>query len=205
VTAASNLFGLAGCGLACLALIASALRLERRAVGVRCAIIVPVALALFVPVGDLSLAACVRGVTGDLSVATLALAAGALFFRLTGRAAADKREARALLWLVAAAGLFLYPLALGLTPFDPYALGYGSPVFTTGLLLVTLAAWRAGLKLVIAVVLVGALACLVGLYESRNLWDYLLDPLAAMYALGALLAAGAGTLVSQRRQRAPVV
>jgi drug/metabolite transporter (DMT)-like permease len=147
----------------------------------------------------------VRGATGDLSLPTLALAAGAIFFRLTGRRAIEPRDRNVLLWLVAGAALFLYPLALGWTPFDPYALGYGSAVFVTALLAVTLAAWHAGLKLPVLVVLAAGLAWLLGVYESRNLWDYLLDPLAAVYALGALLAAGAGKLVSQRRQGAPVV
>jgi len=202
---APDAFGLAGCLSLCLAVAATVLRLDRFPARIRHAVLLIAVVALFVPVGGLPLVAHVRGATGDLSMSTLALAAGALFFRLTGRAAIDKREASALLRLVAAAGLFLYPLALGLTPFDPYAPGYGSPLFTTALLLVTLAAWRAGLKLVVAVVLAGALACLAGLYESRNLWDCLIDPLAAAYALGVLLAAAGRKLLSQRRQGAPVV
>jgi hypothetical protein len=197
--------GLAGCLLLCLAVAATVLRLDRLPVRIRHAILPIAAVALFVPVDGLSLLAHVRGATGDLSVPTLALAAGALFFRLTGRRLLERRELNALLWLVAAAALFLYPLALGLTPFDPYGLGYGSAMFVTVLLAVTLAAWRAGWKLPVLVVLAAGLAWLLGIYESRNLWDYLLDPLAAIYALGALLAAGARALVSQRRQRAPVV
>jgi len=191
--------------LLCLAVLAWALRLEKRAVRVRSAILAAAAVLLLVPVGGLPVAAYVRGAIGDPSAATLALAAGALFFRLTGRAAIEPREARALLWAVVAAALFLYPFALGWTPYDPYTLGYGSPVFITVLLAAALAAWRTGLKLPVLVVLVGGLAYLAGAYESRNLWDYLIDPLAAIYALGALLAAGARTLVFQRRQRAPVV
>ncbi|HZF18314.1 MAG TPA: hypothetical protein VE008_01270 [Burkholderiales bacterium] len=201
----SSALGIAGCVLLCLAVLAWALRLEKRAVRVRSAILAAAAVLLLAPLGGLPVAAYVRGAIGDPSAATLALAAGALFFRLTGRAAIEPGEARALLWAVVAAALFLYPFALGWTPYDPYALGYASPVFITVLLAATLAAWRAGLKLAVLVVLVGGLAYLAGAYESRNLWDYLIDPLAAIYALGALLAAGARTLVSQRRQRAPVV
>jgi hypothetical protein len=198
-------FGLAGCLLLCLAVLATVLRLDRFPVRIRNAVLPIAVVVLFVPVGGLPLAAYMRGATGDLSIPTLALAAGAVFSRLTGRRAFGQPDRNALLWLVAGAALFLYPLALGWTPFDPYALGYGSAVFITALLAVTLGAWRAGLKLPVLVVLVAGLAWLLGIYESRNLWDYLIDPLAAMYALGALLAAGARTLVSQRRQRAPVV
>jgi hypothetical protein len=172
--------------LLCVALAATALRVHLLAARVRCAFVAAVIIAVLAPIGDLSIAAYVRGATGDLSASTLALAAGAVFVRLTGRSLFELRERSALLWLVAAAALFLYPFALGWTPFDPYALGYGSIVFVTALLLVTLAAWRAGLKLVVFVILAAALAYLGGLYESRNLWDYLIDPLAGVYALAAL-------------------
>jgi hypothetical protein len=153
---------------------------------VRYALAAAVAIAAFVPIGDLSLAAAVRGATGDLSASTLALAANAVFAGLTGRTLFERRDVSALLWAVAGAALFLYPFALGWTPFDPYALGYASPVFITALLLVTLAAWRAGLNLIVLVVLAAAVAYLAGVYESRNLWDYLIDPLVSLYALVAL-------------------
>ena len=205
MTLASTIYGLLGCGLLCAALAATALRLHALPVQVRAALAAAAAVAVFVPIGDLSIAGYVRGVTGDLSAATLALSAGAVVARLTGRTMFARREVGALLRLVAAAALFLYPFALGWTPFDPYALGYGSIAFITALFLVTLAAWRLGLKLVLLVVLAGALAWLGGLYESRNLWDYLIDPLAGAYALAVLLPAGARKLVSERRQRAPVV
>lgn len=182
----TTIFGLLGCGLLCLAFVGAALRLQQRPDGIRYAIALVAALCVFVPFGDLSLAGYARGVTGDLSVPTLVLAVNACCARLGGRPLFERREADALLWLAATAGLFLYPLALGWTPFDPYALGYGSVAFITALLLVTLAAWRAGLSLVVLVVLVAALAFLGGAYESRNMWDYLVDPLVAVYALLAL-------------------
>jgi hypothetical protein len=197
---ANATFGLLGCGLLCLVLAAAALRLHTLPARVRFTVALAVAVGVFVPIGDLPVAAYVRGATGDLSATTLALAVGAGFARLTGRRLFERRERDALLWLVAGAVLFLYPFALGWTPFDPYALGYGSIVFVTVLLVVTLAARRMDLKLVVLVVLAGALAYLGGLYESRNLWDYLIDPLAGAYALGVLLWAGARKLVSQRRR-----
>src|SRR5213078_3049728 len=145
------------------------------------------ALAVFVPIGDLSIAAWVRGVTGDLSTATLILAGAACFTQITGRALIGNRDKRALCWLLALAAAFLYPFALGWTRFDPYALGFGSVEFVTALLLLTLACWWARLYLIVLVVVVAALAYLLGAYESRNLWDYLIDPLASFYALAWLL------------------
>jgi hypothetical protein len=183
----SATFGLFGCGLLCLAVAANGFRPTRFSIRIRIAVVLAAALALFVPFGELSLAAYVRGVTGDLSLSTLVLAGAACIARLTGRRLIGQRDLRALMGLVAAAAVFLYPFALGLTGFDPYALGYGSVEFTTALLLVTLAAWRANLNLIALIAVAAALAYLGGAYESRNLWDYLIDPLVSVYALVRLL------------------
>jgi hypothetical protein len=200
----TSAFGTVGCALLCLAVAGWCLRLEKRSVRVRSWILIAANVLLFVPVGGLPAISYVRGAIGDPSAATLALAGCALWRQERGRAV-ERRELRALVWAVALAASFLYPFALGFTPFDPYALGYGSIALLTVLLVVTLAAWRAGLKLLVLVVLVGGLAYLAGAYESRNLWDYLIDPLAAMYALGVLLATAGRKLLPQRRHSAPVV
>jgi hypothetical protein len=54
-------------------------------------------------------------------------------------------------------------------------------------LCVTLAAWWARQYAVVFIVVAAALAYLAGAYESRNLWDYLIDPLVCAYALARLL------------------
>ena len=184
----SAILGLSGCGLLCLATLATATRLRRLSIHARIALMLGAALAAFVPIGDLSIAAYVRGVTGDLSVTTLVLAGAACVARLTGRTVIGPRDPRALFWLAASAAAFLYPFALGWTRFDPYALGYGSIEFVTALLLVTLAAWHFRQSVVVLIVTAAVLAYFVGAYESRNLWDYLIDPLAALYALVRLFA-----------------
>ena len=185
---ANAVFGLFGCGLLSLAAVATAFRLRRFSAGARVAAVLAAAAALFVPFGELSVAAYVRGVTGDPSISTLVLAGAACIAQLTGRGLVGQRDLRALVWLVAGAAVFLYPFALGLTPFDPYAFGYGSAGFVTALLLLTLAAWYARLNLIVLVVVAAALAYLGSAYESRNLWDYLIDPLVSTYALVWLLA-----------------
>ena len=111
----------------------------------------------------------------------------ALITQVTGRALIGHRDKQALCWLLALAAAFLYPFALGWTRFDPYALGFASVEFITALLLITLASWWARLYLVVIVVVVAALAFLAGAYESRNLWDYLIDPLVSFYAFAWLL------------------
>jgi len=185
---ANTIAGLFGCGLLGLAAVATAIRLRRLPLRARYAVMLAAALAVFVPIGGLSIAACVRSVTGDLSAATLVLAGAACFTQLTGRTLIEPRDKHALCWLFALAAAFLYPFALGWTRFDPYALGFGSVEFITALLLITLAAWVARLNLIVLVVVVAVLAFLGGAYESRNLWDYLIDPLVSVYALIRLLA-----------------
>ena len=186
--ASDMFFGLFGCGLLGLAAVATSLRLRRLPVPLRYAVILAAALAVFVPIGDLSIAAYLRGVTGDLSVTTLVLAGAACLAQLTGRTPIGQRDLRALCCLLVLAALFLYPFGLGWTSFDPYALGYGSIEFLTALLLFTMAAWWARLYLIVFVVVTAALAYLANAYESRNLWDYLIDPLVSVYALASLLA-----------------
>ncbi len=51
-----------------------------------------------------------------------------------------------------------------------------------------LAAWWARWYVIVFIVVAAALAYLAGAYESRNLWDYLIDPLVSIYALAWLLA-----------------
>ena len=184
----SSIFGLFGCGLLTLAVVATGLRLQRFPVVARIAVMLAGAFAVLATFGELSAAAYVRGVTGDLSMTTLVLAGAACVAQFTRGTVIESRDLRVLFWLVAAAAAFLYPFALGWTRFDPYALGYGSIEFVTALLLVTLAAWHFRRNLVVLIVVAAALAYCVGAYESRNLWDYLIDPLVALVALVWLLA-----------------
>jgi len=184
----SSIFGLFGCGLLTLAVVATGLRLQRFPVSARIAVMLAGAFAVFATFGELSAAAYVRGVTGDLSMTTLVLAGAACVAQFTRGTVIEPRDFRVLFWLVAAAAAFLYPFALGWTRFDPYALGYGSIEFVTALLLVTLAAWHFRRNVVVLIVVAAALAYCVGAYESRNLWDYLIDPLVALVALVRLLA-----------------
>jgi hypothetical protein len=185
---ASDAFGLFGCGVLGLAAVATLIHRWRLPLRARYAVMLAATFALFIPFGDLPAAAYLRGATGDVSVTTLILAGSACIARLTGKALIEPRDRWVLYSLLALAAAFLYPFALGWTQFDPYALGYGSVGFVTAVLLVTLAAWRAKLYAIVFIVIAAALAYLAGAYESRNLWDYLIDPLVSVYALIRLLA-----------------
>jgi len=76
----------------------------------------------------------------------------------------------------------LYPTALGLTYFDLYAYGY-YPIILGPILFVLFASavWF-GLTLSAVLLAMGFLAFALGILESDNLWDYLIDPVVAAYA-----------------------
>jgi hypothetical protein len=137
------------------------------------------------PLGGIPLAGYVRGVTGDLSVPTLALLAAALVARLSPRPMLDGADRGALHAWAAAAGVVLYPLTLGLTLWDPYALGYRPRLLLLVAAALVVAWWRRrrGAALALAA---GVAAFGTGLMESTNLWDYLLDPALAVWAVAAL-------------------
>ena len=80
----------------------------------------------------------------------------------------------------------LYPLALGISPFDPYALGYHGRVrgLLVALALVAVFAWWRGRLLLLLALLLGVGAFRLEALESTNLWDYLLDPWLAAGFVG---------------------
>lgn len=160
-----------------------ALRRRTLAPRARAALLALVLLACWIPVRGLPVAGYVRGVIGDLSVPTLLLLGSALASTVTGKDWLDARERAAWFAVAAVGAVFLYPMALGLGMFDPYALGYGSYGFATALLVLTLAAWAARRYWLAASLVAGVAAYLAGLLESTNLWDYLIDPLLAGYAI----------------------
>lgn len=87
------------------------------------------------------------------------------------------------------AGLALYPMALGMGPFDPYAAGWGFSWLSVTVLVSTI--MLAFLKNRFAVVLLFAvLAWNLQLLESRNLWDYLTDPFVTIFSLVILTIKG---------------
>jgi hypothetical protein len=164
-------------------------------------LLVSVAVAL-APVAALPAAGYVRGVVGDLSLTTLLLLVRGLLRPICGWGPVEPRSRLTLQALVAAGGLTLYPLGLGLGAPDPYRLGYGSQGFLAALFLLAIVAWLERLHLVAACLALAAAAWAVGACESRNLWDYLIDPLISAYGLSALLLRGAKALVARPRSPA---
>jgi len=140
-----------------------------------------------IPFGEMPMTSYLRGVTGDLSITTLVLLLSApttkALNQLLPRVSIEAPKYRALLLVVALTSAAFYPLALGLGMFDPYRIGYGNPFFIIALLMIVLLAWFNKYTLIVLCIALSTLAWSLSWYESDNLWDYLLDPFLATYAL----------------------
>jgi hypothetical protein len=150
--------------------------------------------ALFWPLGlgmELPLVAYVRGVTGDLSIVLTLLLWGSLL-------PSSKPTPIAFKFAIAIVAFSFYPFALGLGMIDPYAWGYGSIAFFIAVLvfaiICALANWTKG----VWIIAIAIIAWAAQWHESSNLWDYLLDPLLAIWALIAFF----GMLYRRRRDKA---
>ena len=80
-----------------------------------------------------------------------------------------------------------YPLALGLTLWDPYAWGYGSLPLLFAVSGLACYFWLIHWERGTIIISVAILCWLFKLHESTNLWDYLLDPFLFVGCLVALL------------------
>lgn len=136
----------------------------------------------WVPILGLRVAEYVRGAVGDLSVATWVLLVVSVYWMLVGQTPRAEQGRSAMLALIALLGIALYPLALGLSPWDSYSMGFEPlPLIA---LMAALSLWALAQRFwILWCWLAGAmLAFQLRLLESDNLWDYLIDPLAVIYA-----------------------
>jgi hypothetical protein len=147
------------------------------------------------PISGLSLAAYLRGGIGDVSITTLLLLSSVLAKPWWPCVELENKNRFALLGLITFAALTLYPMALGIGAYNPYRLGYGNALFVTTVLLIALAAWYWKIYWVTLCIACATLAWAVGWQESNNLWDYLLDPFVAGYALVVVVRQRAKTLL----------
>jgi len=147
---------------------------------------------LYWPLGmNLPLVAYVRGLTGDLSIVLTLLL-------WTSLLPANKPAPIVFKFAVAIVALCFYPFALGLGMVDPYAWGYGSIAFLVAVLFFALvcglASWTKG----VWIIAIAILAWTAHWHESANLWDYLLDPFLAIWAICACI----GMMYRRKRDKA---
>ena len=148
----------------------------------RVALVLLLANLFFWPLGmslELPLSAYVRGVTGDLSVVTMLL----LWSAILPSAKKTPLGFKVPLALIA---MVFYPFALGLGMIDPYAWGYGSISFLIAVILFAVICGLVGWVKGVWILSLAIIAWAAHWHESANLWDYLLDPFLAIWALFAI-------------------
>jgi hypothetical protein len=141
------------------------------------------ALVLLLPIGGLAIARWVAAVSANFSIPLSSVLAVAVWERAFARAAFSEKDWTTAWIFGAVAGLAIYPLALGLSSFDPYEWGWRfSPLFIVIGALTAQLIWkqnRFGFVLLLAVI-----AFQLRLLESSNYWDYLVDPIYCLVSLG---------------------
>lgn len=143
-------------------------------------------VVLLLPVNGIVIAHWVAGISANFSIPLTGMLAVSVCERAFSKRILSVQDWRAAWSFGAIGGLALYPLALGLSSFDPYEWGWHvSPLFVLMAVLTSWLIWkqnRFGLLLLLAVV-----AFHLRLLESTNYWDYLVDPL---YCLASLVVLG---------------
>ncbi|CAM3816722.1 hypothetical protein [Polynucleobacter antarcticus] len=148
----------------------------------------------FWPLGlpiELPLAAYVRGVTGELSIVTMLL----LWVTLLSP---DRKSPFGFKVAIALIAVMFYPLVLGFGMFDPYVWGYGSLPFYASVIVFAIVCGLAGWTQGVWMISLAIVAWSLHWHESANLWDYLLDPFLAIWALYAI----AQGIYQKRREKA---
>lgn len=157
-------------------------------------------ISCLVPWTGSSLVYFVRGVLGDLSIATLVFIMTMYARMLLVSANRHKPVAVSAAWLILALLIPLYASTLGYWEYDLYAWGYEPQwlLVAAGLLLV----WAWQMQPVLAIAwFIGVVSFAADWTPSRNLWDALFDPFMAG---GAAWVAGRAVILaflSKRQER----
>jgi hypothetical protein len=135
-----------------------------------------------------------RGIFNDISISSYILL-GYYFISSGSTTSIINSNTQPVFYLAALTGLFFYPAALGLGTIDPYSWGfinkahahYSSLIFIVCLAGLMFFSFLKQYNLLLLCLVLSTLTYQSGILESRNLWDYLLDPLIFIYALLAII------------------
>ena len=146
-------------------------------------------LLLGLPVYNLPIHAYITGITGHLSISSFVLvAAHCLRPASCNLLYLSDQEQKFICRILAYSGLFLYPMTLGLTQFDPYILGYWQSFphyfyLIIGLLMaISLLACYLRYHYVVIIFIGSLLGYDLHSHPSTNWWDYYIDPWIWFYA-----------------------
>lgn len=156
-------------------------------------------IILILPIGGLPVFYYLRAYIGDLSITSTVFFGAYVFQRGFGKNIYNAAEAKYLQNLVVLLGLLLYPFALGMGQFDPYRFGYHPQVLAIVLFFSAVYFWHKAYYFLLFVVTSVVLGFLLGLLESNNLWDYILDAVLWLACAAKLLYSGVRLLPQKFR------
>jgi hypothetical protein len=129
-----------------------------------------------------------RGLLTDLSLASLLMLGTYLLSILKVKRPINDMSLNLVILLFA---ILLYPASMGLGMFDPYSLGFASHVyydyFVLGIAAMGIFAAYIGYQQLAIWLTLSCIAHGLQVYESSNLWNYLLDPFAVIAVLVSMI------------------
>lgn len=122
----------------------------------------------------------------------------------TGRRFDNGSEFRFGTAILVLAGVLLYPGAVGFLNYDTYVLGYTGYILPLMLVFLLAYALYKRYFFIVATLNIGVLGFLINAGRSLNLWDYIIDPVAWMLAIGAWITIAITAAIRKMRPAASV-
>ena len=176
---------LGGVALVFSALILHGTRNRVSSITVKIAIVVASLFLLLFPVVTEPLVIYLRGFTGDFSVAMLLLSAATIGSILVQKDIIASHDKKFFYLMITLMSLVLYPPSLGWGRVDTYQLGYSFWLVEWVLVALGLLAFSLRAPLTVVWIATALISYQLSLFESRNLWDYLIDPIVSVIAISS--------------------
>lgn len=156
------------------------------------------AILIILPIQDWLLIEFSRGYFSDLSFATIFVCG---FYILNSVKTKPASISIAFKLLIVTLSVVLFPATLGASMFDPFSLGYvstdGFSVMVVFVALIGLIAWYKNEVNIALYVAMALTAFSLNIYESKNLWVYMIDPIAMLLCVFSLLWSGIKRFVNK--------
>jgi hypothetical protein len=157
------------------------------------------ALTLCIPIGSRSIFQWTVSTVERPSFPGFILLGILAYSAVTDRHVETLAEFRFATLMLAVMGTLLYPAATGYLDQDPYVFGYSGYLLPTAVaLIIAYALWR-GYIITALSLNVAILSFLFSAGASRNLWDYVMDPIAWIIGCGTWIAFAVSVLVKRFR------
>ena len=160
------------------------------------------ALLIVMPVNGVLVIEYSRGYLSDLSFSTLMI----VFVALSNRLGPFHLSLSIGFYgFILVTGLFLFPASMGLSMLDPFVYGYvsnaGYGYFVSALAIIAVVSILVGQFHVAMCIVIALFTFNVAAYESHNVWNYLIDPIAFIYSAIALVGIGTSHLIQRFKKQ----